>query len=141
MKLKFIIIVQKVSTYLCRSLHIFIQHAAYLFLFVFLLNRPCHKHLNLVLQAASSEQIIFAYLSVWFLSLVKLETENFNVNGTQNIYISIKCAWMMDTSFQQLLLHQMHKMNQMNTSSDCEQNGNMNMWEILFNKYFYLISG
>lgn len=34
---------------------------------------------------------------------------------------------MMDTSFQRLLLHQMHKMNQMNKSSDCEQNGNMNV--------------
>jgi len=36
---------------------------------------------------------------------------------------------MMDTFFQQLLLHHMHKMNQSNRSLDCEQNGNIFVWK------------
>jgi len=60
---------------------------------------------------------------------VKLETENLNFNVTQNIYISIKYASVIDTFFQQLLLHHMHKMNQSNRSFDCEQNGNVIVWK------------
>jgi len=66
--------------------------------FVFLLSRP-PWHLNLGLQAASDGQLISVYVSVWFLSLVKVGTENLNFTVTRNIYISIKCASMMDTFF------------------------------------------
>jgi len=35
---------------------------------------------------------------------VKLETENLNFNVTQNIYISIKYASMMDTFFSAIIV-------------------------------------